>query len=119
MAEPITSRSSTGLEENIAGLLCYLVAPLSGLVFFLIEKESRFVRFHAVQSMLLFLLLYVVQFIIGMTLGRIPLIGWLFGLVAWLIILVPWLLLMWRAYEGKRFKVPFIGDIAETQANKL
>ena len=47
-------KSSTGLAENVAGLLCYVLGWVSGLVFILIEKENRFVRFHAIQSIYVF-----------------------------------------------------------------
>jgi hypothetical protein len=48
------AKASTGLEPNVAGLLCYLVGWITGLVFILIEKENQFVRFHAMQSIIIF-----------------------------------------------------------------
>src|SRR5204863_4714315 len=48
-----TTKSSTGLDENVAALLSYIFGWVSGLIFFLIEKDSRLVRFHAMQSILL------------------------------------------------------------------
>ena len=47
-------KTSTGLEDNIAGLLCYVAGWVSGLIFLLIETENKFVRFHAVQSIIVF-----------------------------------------------------------------
>ena len=47
-------KSSTGLDENIAGLLCYVLGWISGLVFLLLERDSNFVKFHAVQSIIVF-----------------------------------------------------------------
>ena len=46
-------KSSTGLDENVAALLSYVMTWVTGLIFFLIEKESRLVRFHAVQALIL------------------------------------------------------------------
>ena len=64
-------RSSTGLDENVAGFLCYLFGFVTGIVFLVVEKESRFVKFHAMQSTITFLGLFVISFIIGW----IPIIG--------------------------------------------
>ncbi|MEK7875140.1 MAG: DUF4870 domain-containing protein [Pseudomonadota bacterium] len=101
--------TSTGLNENVAGLLCYLVGWVTGLIFFLIEKENKFVRFHAMQSMITFGGLTV----LFMVLGNIPFMGW--GLIPFLglLQLVLWILLMVKAYQGEHFKLPVIGDLAE------
>jgi uncharacterized membrane protein len=95
------AKSSTGLEENVAGLLCYLVGWISGLVFFLIEKDSQFVKFHAMQSIITFGACFI--------LGFIPIVGWFI----WIIALVLWIILMVKAYKGEKFKLPVIGDLAE------
>lgn len=58
-------KSSTGLEPNIAGLLCYILGWISGIIFFLIESENKFVRFHAMQSIVTFGGLTVLQILIG------------------------------------------------------
>ena len=69
-------KTSIGLEANVAGLLCYVLGWISGLVFILIERESKFVRFHAMQSIIVFGILSVASFILGF----IPLIG---GFISW------------------------------------
>ncbi len=113
-----------GLEPNIAGALSYLLGFLTGLVFFLIEEEDEFVRFHAAQSMVvfggLFVLAIVVQVfttVLGATAG---LFGWLVALVLgliWLVIslgiLVLWIFLMVRAYQGKTPRIPIAAGIAD------
>jgi uncharacterized membrane protein len=82
-------RSSTGLDENVAGFLCYLFGFVTGIVFLVVEKESRFVKFHAMQSTITFLGL----FIISMIIGWIPIIGllvypiWILSLILWLILI--------------------------------
>jgi uncharacterized membrane protein len=106
------AKSSTGLEENVAGLLCYVLGWITGLIFFLIEKDSKFVRFHAMQSIIVFGVLSVVSIVIGW----IPIIGWgISGLIS-LLALVLWIVLMIKAYQGEKFKLPWAGDLAEKQA---
>lgn len=95
------AKSSTGLEENVAGLLCYLVGWISGLVFFLIEKDSKFVKFHAMQSIITFGACAILSFI--------PFVQW----IIWVLALVLWIVLMVKAYKGEKFKLPVIGDLAE------
>jgi uncharacterized membrane protein len=95
------AKSSTGLEENVAGLLCYVLGWITGLVFFLIEKDSKFVKFHAMQSIITFGACTILSFI--------PIVNWFIGIIA----LVLWILLMVKAYQGQKFKLPFIGDLAE------
>ena len=103
------AKSSTGLEENVAGLLCYLVGWVSGLVFFLIEKDSKFVKFHAMQSIIASVALMIIYWIVNL----IPLIGWAIAGLVGLIALVLWIILMIKAYRGEKFKLPVIGDLAE------
>jgi uncharacterized membrane protein len=104
-------KSSTGLDENVAGLLCYVLGWVSGLVFFLIETESKFVRFHAIQSILVFGVLNIAL----MVLGWIPVIGWALG-VLWVVLLI---ILVIRAYQGVKFKLPWAGDFAEKRAGSV
>jgi uncharacterized membrane protein len=107
---------TTGLQENVAGFLCYILGWVTGLIFFLIDKRP-FVRFHAMQSMITFGALFVIQwvFVWGGWFGGIlgyalmGMIGSLIGLLA----LVAWILCMVKAYQGQRFKLPVIGDLAE------
>jgi len=105
-------KSSTGLEANVAGLLCYVLGWVSGLVFILIEKESKFVRFHALQSIYVFGVLNVAIIVFGwvpfLNLVLPPLIG-LFGFVLWIILMI-------KAYQGAMFKLPLAGDLAEKKA---
>jgi uncharacterized membrane protein len=115
---PTTSPAEAvaGLQENVAGLLCYVLGWLTGLVFFLIDKRP-FVRFHAMQSMILFGAIFVIQwiFVWGGFFGGIlgfTLVG-LIGSLLSLITLVCWVLCMVKAYQGHRFKLPIIGDLAE------
>jgi len=102
-------KTSTGMNQNVAGLLCYLAGWITGLIFFLIEKENRFVRFHAMQSIITFGSLSV----LFMVLGFVPFVGWMlmpFVSILWVIL---WVVLMVKAYQGQLFKLPMIGDMAE------
>jgi len=103
------AKSSTGMEENVAGLLCYLVTWVSGLVFFLIEKDSKFVKFHAMQSIITFGALIIIMWVAAV----IPFVGWVISALAGILILVLWIVLMIKAYKGEKYKLPIAGDLAE------
>jgi uncharacterized membrane protein len=111
--------SSTGLSANVAGALAYVAGPLSAAFFLMVEKQSQFVRFHAMQSLLVGVLLIVVNFVLRIfnaVLVHVPLIGWLFALglvmVVGLASLVLWLALMYAAYRGQEWELPWIGKEA-------
>jgi uncharacterized membrane protein len=106
------AKTSTGLEENVAGLLCYVLGWITGLVFILIEKENKMVRFHALQSIIVFGAITVVSIILGL----IPLIGYILGIILSILALVLWILLMIKAYQGEKYKLVIAGDIAEKHA---
>ena len=117
-----TERSSTGLDANIAAALSYFFGLLSGAVFFAIETDSRFVKFHAMQSMLASvaaIVIWIVYTVLASILAYIPVLGWLVMLLLWaglaLGMLGVWLFSMFKAFQGERFKLPYIGDVAEKQ----
>lgn len=97
------------MEANVAGLLCYLFWWITGLIFLIIEKESEFVRFHAIQAISTF----VVFFVIIMILWFIPIIGWIINIFLYIGFFILWIICMYRAYQGKKFKLPIIGNFAE------
>jgi uncharacterized membrane protein len=102
--------SSTGLEENVAGFLCYLLGFITGIVFLVVEKKSSFVKFHAKQSTIAFLILFVIILIVGW----IPVIGILIILFT----LILWLLLMIKALRGERYLLPIVGNMAEEKTGR-
>jgi uncharacterized membrane protein len=107
--------STTSLEPNVAGLLCYLVGWITGLVFILIEKENKFVRFHAMQSIVTFGA-FTVLWIPFSILSQMDILRVLFGIlqaVTGILAFVLWIVLMIKAYQGERYKLPIAGDIAE------
>jgi uncharacterized membrane protein len=99
-----------GLDEKLAGALAYALGWISGAALLLTEPTNTFVRFHALQSVLVFGGLSLAWFVAL----SIPLIGWA---VAFLVIpvlsVVIWPILMFKAYHGERFKLPFVGEIAD------
>ncbi len=102
-------KSSTGLEPNVAGLLCYLVWWVTGLIFLLIEKESQFVRFHAIQS----IATSVVYIICIIILSFIPIVGWIINIFLYIGFVILWIICMVKAYKGQMFKLPIVGNFAE------
>jgi len=106
------SDTSTGLQENIAGLLCYVLGWVSGIVFLIIEPSNKFVKFHAFQSIVVFGVLTVAHIV----LDWIPAVGIFFQSVLWAIWFVAWVALMLLASQGKRYKLPVAGDLAEKWA---
>lgn len=111
----MTGRSSTGLEVRIAAMLCYALGFITGLIFLAVEKDSRFVKFHAMQSTLLFASLFIMNVVFSF----IPLIGWFFNLLLTPLALVCWIACMLLALQEKKFLVPIIGPIAERESNRL
>lgn len=109
------AKLSSGLDENIAGVLCYIVGAVSGIIFLIIEKENRFVRFHALQSIIAF----VVILVLNIALSVIPFVGWIISLLMAPLILILWIFLMYKAYQGQMFKLPIVGNIAEKQVDQL
>jgi uncharacterized membrane protein len=110
-------KSSTGLDENIAGLLCYLGWWITGLIFFLIEKDSKFVKFHALQSIIVFGVITAAEIVLNIF-GQIPFIGFIFGYLGylvWLFAIVLMIILMVKAYQHELFKLPWAGNLAEKQ----
>jgi uncharacterized membrane protein len=102
-------KTSTGMEANVAALLCYVLGLVTGLIFYLIEKENKFVRFHAMQSMVVFGGLFVISVVAGV----IPGLGLIISPIIFILQFILWIVLMVKAYQGEKFKLPVAGDIAE------
>jgi uncharacterized membrane protein len=132
-APALVGKSSTGLDENVASLLAYVFGLVSGLIFFLIEKDSRLVRFHGMQSTLLagifwvgeiafWILATVVVLIVGQISGILATLVWavsmLLGFVLGIAALIGWVMCMIKAYQGQYFKLPVIGNFAEKFSQK-
>jgi uncharacterized membrane protein len=109
-------KATFGLEENVASALCYVLVWVTGIIFLLVEKENKTVRFHAMQSILTFLPLTILIWILSSLFFGVFYLGlwWIISLIQ-LVMFVLWLFLMYEAYTGVKFKVPVVGDIAENQ----
>jgi uncharacterized membrane protein len=118
---PAPAASSEGLAENVAGLLCYVLGWLTGIIFILIDKRP-FVRFHAAQSIVVFGALTVLRigFGIVMSIGGVVGFGlWaLVSMVLGLLTVILWILLMIKAYQHELFRVPIAAPIADGIAGK-
>ncbi len=122
---PAAAGAQSGMSENVAGFLCYLVGWITGLIFFLIDRRP-YVRFHAAQSIVVFGALHILSLLLGMYFG----LGWLLG--GWshlgfgfilhrlvgLVAFVLWIVLMVKAYQGEKFRVPLAADVADRLAGK-
>lgn len=109
-----SKKTSLGLAENLEGLLCYSLGWITGVLFLILEKENKFVRFHAMQSLITFLAL----FIISLGVGSVPFVGWFISTILAPITFILWLLLMYKAYQGEKYKLPIVGDFAEREISK-
>lgn len=103
-------KTSLGMDENIEAALSYLLGFITGILFFVLEKESKFVKFHAMQSIAVFIALFVINIILTITIVGIVLLP-LISLLGFIL----WIVLMYKAYKGENFKLPVVGDFAEKQ----
>jgi uncharacterized membrane protein len=101
-------KTSLDLEENIEGALCYVLGWVSGIILFLLEK-NKFVRFHALQSIITFLGLTIASIFFSI----IPLFGWIISSLIGLLGFALWIVLMIKAYQGEMYTLPIAGDIAK------
>lgn len=104
--------NGTGLKKEMAGALSYVLGPITGVIFLVLEKDP-YVRFHAMQSIVVFVGLFVLQIIMGFTLILLPLVP-LVGIIGF----VLWLLLIYKAWMGQEYELPFVGKFARKLANK-
>lgn len=100
-----------GLPKNTAAALSYVLGWLSGLFFLLMYKKDAFVRFHAAQSIVTFGILTIIVFI--------PVIGWILSPLVWIVGFVLWLFLIYKAYQGEEFKLPWVGNLAKKLMSRI
>jgi len=123
-ATPPPPVAAAGMQENVAGALCYLVGLITGILFLVLQpyNQNPRIRFHAFQSIffhVFWIVLWIALTAISFALPwELHLIVSLLHLVVWLGGFILWLLLMWKAYNNERLVLPIIGPIAEQQASK-
>lgn len=110
----------TGLTPNIASMICYICAPVPSIIFLLIEKENKDVLFHAWQATLFGSLMIVASLLLnlfGLILGRlVEFLGtFVLNFILPLFLLgcfILWVVCLIKAYQGERWRIPVLGDIA-------
>jgi uncharacterized membrane protein len=111
MATKKTSKSVTkttlSLDKNTAAALCYVLGWVSGLVFLLVEKNDKTIRFHAMQSLMFFAGLTILTFV--------PVIGWILSPFIMIVGFIVWLISMYKAYNGENFELPVVGKMARAR----
>lgn len=109
------SKTALGLDKNTSALIAYALGWISGLAVILIEKDDEFVRFHAMQSIITFGALTLLSIFAG----------WIFyyflffGSIIHIATIVLWVILMVKAYQGEKFKLPVVGDLAMQWLHKI
>lgn len=109
--EPQKPETALGVSQNVAAALAYLLGWISGIIVLVVEKENQYVRFHAMQSIAVFVPLTVISF----AAGYIPVIGGLVGFLLPIATLILWIVLMINAAQGKDFRLPYVSEFAENQ----
>jgi uncharacterized membrane protein len=105
-------KTSVGLPENIAGVLCYVAGWVSGLIFILIEPANRTVRFHAFQSVMVFGFLNLAYFVVYF----VPVIDWMLNIIIFGATVIFWVVAVVKTYQGQKWRLPLIGRLAERWA---
>lgn len=110
-------KSSTGMEPKIAVLIAYIFSLLGGLIIYFMEKENKFVKWHAMQALILGIVQVASFVVISVLLGMIPFIGWFFfSWLGWVISVVAWvfgIVALIQAFGGKTFRIPWISKLAD------
>ncbi len=117
---PGQGKTAMGLEPNVAAGLSYILGWITGLVFFLSEKQNRFVRFHAMQSIILsgsYTVLAILIQVITAVSGTLGLILGCLSSIVGIVVFVFAIIALVNAFQGKYYKLPIIGDYAEKYAN--
>lgn len=106
------AKSGTGLNKNTSGALAYVLGPITGVIFLVIDRDP-FVRFHAMQSIVVFVGLFILQTLMGFTLILLP-----FVTLVWVVEVILWILLIYKAWQGEEWEVPYFGKFARKMVKK-
>jgi len=119
VATPVAAAASPteGLQENVAGLLCYILGWVTGLIFLLIDKRP-FVKFHAAQSIAMSIGVIVLYIALAIFMGvlhvmHIFFLGLIIYPILWLALFLLWIFVMYKAYQHDKYKLPIIGNLVE------
>ena len=109
----MAEKSTTGLKKETAGALAYLLGPITGVLFLVLEKDP-FVKFHAMQSIVVFVGLFAIQWMLGLTIILAILIP-LVGITSFIL----WLMCIYKAWQGEEWEVPVLGKVARDFLKKV
>ena len=118
---PPAPQQTSGMDPKIAGLLAYIVPPITGIVFLLIEKANPVVRWHAAQSTVFgvaWIALWVIFTVLSMILSMVlPILGSIISLLIWLVIFIGgfvlWVICLIKGYSGTIWRMPFVAQFAD------
>lgn len=113
MATEEKVKTGTGLPRNTSAALSYVLGPVTGVIFYVLEKDA-FVRFHAMQSIVVFLVLFILQWVFGFTIILLPLVP-LVSILSFAL----WLFLIYKAWQGDEWEVPVLGKYARKLTKKV
>jgi uncharacterized membrane protein len=111
MTDQPANKTSTGMQQNVEALLCYVLGWITGIIFFIMEKENRLVRFHALQSIIVFGAISIVEILVIMLIHLN--VGGIIVLIVSILSFILWIFLLYKASLGQMFKLPVIGEFAE------
>ncbi|MFW5903018.1 MAG: DUF4870 domain-containing protein [archaeon] len=106
-----------GMDENSRAAFSYLLGWITGLFFYLTEKKSDYVRFHALQSITTFLMLHIIIILLGAFSFFLPGL-WFLRSIFTILMFILWIVLIIKTYQGEKIKLPITGEIAESLLNK-
>lgn len=113
--------SENDTNRNIVAALSYFLGFITGIIILLVEKDDKYVRFHAMQSCVIFGGLFVVNFILSLVFGGFSVLGFLataVNSVITVMAIIIWIVSMIKAYQGQVFKWPIAGNFAEKQVGR-
>ncbi|KKR56675.1 MAG: hypothetical protein UU05_C0011G0008 [Candidatus Curtissbacteria bacterium GW2011_GWA1_40_47] len=102
-------------NRNLIAALSYLLGFITGIVILLVEKDEKFIRFHAMQSTVIFGALFVLSIVLGFVLRPVGILETLVNVIISVVSLIVWVVSMIKAYQGQMYKWPIAGDFAEKQ----
>ena len=108
-------------NRNLVAALSYFLGFITGVVILLVEKDDKFIRFHAMQSTLIFGAIFVIDIILGAVIGAVPILNFinsLFNTLVFIVALIVWIVSMLKAFQGQMFKWPVVGNFAEKQIGR-
>lgn len=115
-ANSINPQKPYDLEPHVEATLAYLIPPFTGIAVYIMEKKNKFVRFHAMQSVLFGISAFILTAIANALV--VVFIGVILGPLLSIALFLTWLFIMWKAYEKEEFMLPIIGEMAKNQIRK-